>query len=168
MTTTQSHSIEALVGRDTGLLEGVTQELPSTSFIVNDAPCTSQDVVDVLNDRIGKANAVLAARAALASAMKAMRDGRAQSDPFVSAFRAIVKGMFKDPGTLARFGIPPRRAPKPTLTTKVARHERPKQPLGTPTRRPAPAPCPPRPPRARAPRDARASPTARRRRAPPR
>jgi len=120
MTNTQGTSVEALVAADTNLLNGVQKDLANKKFTVNDKACTSQDVVTLLQGRISKANAVLAARAALASATKAMREDRAQNQPFVSAFRAIVKGMFTDPNTLADFGIPPRKAPKQTLATRVA------------------------------------------------
>jgi hypothetical protein len=120
MTNTQGNSVEALVAGDTQLLNGTQKDLANKTFTVNDKSCTSQDVITVLQGRISKANAVLAARAALASAVKAMREDRAQNQPFVSAFRAIVKGMFTDPATLADFGIAPRKAPKKTLDTKVA------------------------------------------------
>jgi|SRR5579883_1930631 len=115
----KSNSTGALVDQDKKLLAGVQKDLANASFTVNDKPCTSQDVVKVLQGRIDKGLAVEAARAALQAAVKALRDERAQTGQFVSAFRAIVKGMFQSPETLADFGLSPRKSTKKTLDSKV-------------------------------------------------
>jgi hypothetical protein len=109
----------ALVEQDKKLLAGVEKDLANQSFTVSDKTCTSQDVVNVLQGRISKAQAVEAARAALQAALKAHREERAQTAGFVSAFRAIVKGMYSSPDTLADFGLSPRKSTKRTLDTKV-------------------------------------------------
>jgi predicted aminopeptidase len=109
----------ALVEQDKKLLAGVMKDLANQSFTVSDKTCTSQDVVNVLQGRISKAQAVEAARAALQAALKAHREERAQTAGFVSAFRAIVKGMYSSPETLADFGLSPRKSTKKTLSTKV-------------------------------------------------
>jgi hypothetical protein len=115
----KSSSTGALVEQDKKLLAGVQKGLTSQSFTVNDKPCTTQDVVNVLQGRISKGLAVEAARAALQTTVKALREERAQTAGFVSAFRAIVKGMFQSPETLADFGLSPRKSTKKTLDSKV-------------------------------------------------
>jgi hypothetical protein len=109
----------ATVEQDKKLLAGVQKDLASQSFTVNDKPCTAQDVVKVLQGRISKGLAVQTARAALQAATKDFREERTQTAGFVSAFRTIVKGMFKSPDTLADFGLSPHKSPKKTLETKV-------------------------------------------------
>ena len=115
----KSNGVGALVEQDKKLLAGVQKDLANQSFTVNDALCTTQDVVNVLQGRISKGLAAAAAIAALQSARKALREERAQTAGFVSAFRAIVKGMFKNPEKLADFGLSPRKSTKKTLETKV-------------------------------------------------
>jgi hypothetical protein len=116
----KSNGTGALVEQDKKLLAGVQKDLASQSFTINDKPCTTQDVVDVLQGRISKGLAAEAAAAALQTARKALHEERAQTAGFVSAFRAIIKGMFKSPEKLADFGLSPRKATKKTLETKVA------------------------------------------------
>jgi hypothetical protein len=115
----KSNGTAALVEQDRKLLAGVQKDLANQSFTINDKSCTAQDVVNVLQGRISKGLAVEAARAALQTAAKALREERTQSAGFVSAFRTIVKGMFKNPDTLADFGLSPRKSTKKTLETKV-------------------------------------------------
>jgi hypothetical protein len=115
----KSNGTGALVEQDRKLLAGVQKGLANQSFTINDKPCTAQDVVDVLQSRISKGLAAEAARAALQTAVKALREERAQTAGFVGAFRAIVKGMYKSPETLAGFGLSPRKSTKKTLDTKV-------------------------------------------------
>ncbi|HEX8792930.1 MAG TPA: hypothetical protein VF765_18420 [Polyangiaceae bacterium] len=106
------------------MLAGVQKDLANQSFTVQDKPCTTQDVVNVLQGRISKGQAVIAARAALAAAVKAYLDERTSTGGFVSAFRAIVRGMFTNPTTLADFGLEPRKSTKKTLETKVTAAEK--------------------------------------------
>jgi hypothetical protein len=115
----KSNGTGALVEQDRKLLAGVQKDLTNQSFTVNDKPCTAQDLVNVLQGRISKGLAVEAARAALQTAVKALREERAQTGATVSAFRAIIKGMFTSPETLAGFGLSPRKSTKKTLDTKV-------------------------------------------------
>ncbi len=91
----KSNGTAALVEQDRKLLAGVEKDLANQSFTINDKSCTAQDVVNVLQGRISKGLAVEAARAALQTAAKALREERTQSAGFVSAFRTIVKGMFR-------------------------------------------------------------------------
>ncbi len=119
-----SNGIESLVAQDQSLLAGVQKNLANQTFTVNDQSCTTQDVVNVLQGRISKGLAVQAARAALAAAVKDNLDERSSTAGFVSAFRAIVKGMFQSPGTLASFGLEPRKSTKKTLATKVTAVEK--------------------------------------------
>jgi hypothetical protein len=115
----KSNGTGSLVEQDKKLLAGVQKDLASQSFTVNDKSCTAQDIVNVLQGRISKGLAAEAARAALQAAVKALREERVQTAGFVSAFRAIVKGMYKSPETLADFGLSPRKSTKKTLETKV-------------------------------------------------
>jgi len=118
--TTHSNGVENLVTQDQTLLGGVLKDLANKAFTVLDKACTTQDVVTVLQGRISKGLAVIAARAALAAAVQDYRAERAASGGFVSAFRTIVRGMFQNPVTLADFGLLPRKSTKKTLATKVA------------------------------------------------
>jgi hypothetical protein len=102
------------------MLAGVQKNLANQSFTVLDKPTTAQDVVNVLQTRIGKGLAVITARAALAAAIADFKSTRDDTNGFVSAFRAIVRGMFQNPTTLATFGLSPRKSTKKTLQTKVA------------------------------------------------
>ncbi len=115
----KSIGMGAFVDQDRKLLAGVQKQLANQSFTVNDKPCTTQEVVDILQGRISKGLAAQAARSALQAAMKAFREERAQTAGFVSAFRAIVKGMFQNPEKLADFGLSSRKSTKKTLDTKV-------------------------------------------------
>jgi hypothetical protein len=115
----KSNGTGALIEQDRKLLAGVEKDLANQSFTINDKSCTSQDVVTVLQGRISKGLAVEVARAALQAAVKALREERTQTAGFVSAFRTIVKGMYKSPDTLADFGLSPRKSTKKTLDTKV-------------------------------------------------
>jgi hypothetical protein len=121
---TKSTGTVALVQRDQSLLAGVQKDLANQSFTVQDKPCTTQDVVNVLQGRISKGQAVIAARAALAAAVKAFLEERTSTKGFVSAFRSIVHGMFTNPATLADFGLEPRKSTKKTLETKVTAAEK--------------------------------------------
>lgn len=124
MANTKSTGTGALVQRDQSMLAGVQKDLANQSFTVQDKPCTTQDVVNVLQGRISKGQAVIAARAALAAAVKAFLDERASTAGFVSAFRTIVRGMFNSPSTLADFGLEPRKSTKKTLGIKVTAAEK--------------------------------------------
>jgi hypothetical protein len=117
--TSNSNATGALVEQDKKLLAGVQKNLTNQTFTVNDTSCTTQDVITVLQGRISKGLAAQAAKTALEAARKAVRDERARTAVFVSAFRTIVTGMFKNPITLGDFGLKPRKSTKKTLGTKV-------------------------------------------------
>src|ERR1700722_20252935 len=122
--TTNSISVDSVVAQDKSLLAGIDKALSKHTFIVNDQPCTAKEVVAVLQARIDEGLAVQAARAALQAASKRLVAKRTSTGAFVTSLRAIVKGMFQSPATLAEFGLQPRKSAKPTLETKVAAVEK--------------------------------------------
>ncbi len=101
------------------MIEGVQGHLADKSFIVGDKSYAAKDVIAVYQGRVTTGQAVVTARAAWQAAVKADRDQRAQTAVFVGAFRAIVQGMYQDPGTLADFGLAPRKSTKKTVETKA-------------------------------------------------
>jgi hypothetical protein len=116
------------------LIAGVRQHLMNQSFIVGDKSCTAQEVIAVFQGRVDSSEATLSAKATFQATVKADRERRTQTGPFVRAFRNIVQGMFFDPGTLSDFGLSPRKSTKKTVDTKataIAKNKATRQARGT-------------------------------------
>jgi hypothetical protein len=115
---TTNNNRKTTLDLDSNMIAGVRKHLMNQSFIVGDKPCTAQDVINVLQSRVTTGQASVLGKAEWRATVKADRDERAATAVFVTAFRAIVQGMFHDPATLADFGLSPRKSTKKTVDTK--------------------------------------------------
>jgi hypothetical protein len=109
---------QTTLNQDQKMIAGVQGHLADKSFIVGDKSYAAKDVIAVYQGRVTTGQAVVTAHAAWLAAVKADRDERAQTAVFAGAFRTIVQGMYQDPGTLADFGLAPRKSTKKTVETK--------------------------------------------------
>ena len=105
------------------LIDGTHQFLSTlTSIPVGSQTVTPAQIVQVFEGRIATGKAAVVASDARAAAVKADRDERAKTAPFVHAFKRIVIGMFlQSPDTLGAFGLkPPKVAKKPAADKAAA------------------------------------------------
>src|SRR5579864_3084186 len=105
------------------LIDGTNQFLSSLPSIpVGSQTVTPAQIVQVIEGRIASGKAAVAASDARAAAVKADRDERAKTAPFVHAFKRIVVGMFlQSPDTLGVFGLKaPKVAKKPAANKAAA------------------------------------------------
>jgi hypothetical protein len=118
-TNTKNRRIDQLAGEQK-LIDGTKQFLWQLQSIpVGSQMMTPPEIAQVLEDRIAKAKAAVAAADAHTAAVKADRDERKKTAPFVSALVRIVVGMFsQSPDTLGVFGLKAPRAGKKTVAVK--------------------------------------------------
>jgi hypothetical protein len=118
--TTQSNKRTDQVAADQALIDGTQKFLSQlTSLTVGSQTVTPADIVKVLQARIDAGRAVQTATAARTAAVKANRDERLKTSSFLTAFRQIVVGMFRQsPDTLAVFNLSAPKAGKRTVKVK--------------------------------------------------
>jgi hypothetical protein len=106
---------------DTSLLAGIQKRLPTGTLTILTQAQTGAQVAAVLQTRISKAQAVIAARSALHEAVLDSDEEYAQTDAYVQSVRQSVQAMYgNSPTILADFGEVPKKAPTPlTATAKV-------------------------------------------------
>jgi hypothetical protein len=121
MSSTATVNRTGRLAADQNMINGVQKVLGKTaSLTVGSQTVTPADIVKVFQDRRNAANAATAAEAARTAAVKADRDTRKQTAPFVSSLRRIVQGMYsQSPDTLAEFGLKAVKAPKTKVATKA-------------------------------------------------
>jgi hypothetical protein len=111
-----------LVAADQAMIDGINKNLSKLppSFPVGSQTVTPAQVVQVFQDRLTTAKAVVAADAARTAAVKADRDKRTQTKPFAEAFRRLVIAMFlQSPDTLGDFGLAAPKVPQKSAETKA-------------------------------------------------
>jgi hypothetical protein len=102
------------------LIDGTKQFLWQLQSIpVGSQMVTPPEIVKVLDDRIALVKAAMAAADARAAAVKAERDERKKTTPFVNSLKRIVVGMFsQSPDTLGVFGLKAPKVAKRTVAGK--------------------------------------------------
>jgi hypothetical protein len=91
-----------------------------TSLPVGSQVLTPEQIAQVFDARVTSGEAVQTAAAARTAAVKANRDKRSQTAPFVAAFRRVVQGMFSEsPDTLAQFGLAPPKTAEKSVAVKA-------------------------------------------------
>jgi hypothetical protein len=107
---------------DQNLADGTKQFLSQVPSIpVGGQDYTPAQIEQVFLDRIATGKAAVAAEDARKAAVKADRDERKKTAPFVNAFRRIVIGMFlQTPDKLGVFGLQAPRVGKKTAASKAA------------------------------------------------
>ncbi len=150
--------------RDTKLASGTQAHLSNlASLKIDGTDYTIPDILARLGTRIGLLDQATTARVDLKKAVTAEKLDRPTFNQFVSGFRDILLGMYRnDPKTLADFGLAPHKTTKPKVETKAtaiqksaatreARHTMGKKqkkeikgvlPAPAPEPSPAPAPAP--------------------------
>jgi hypothetical protein len=103
------------------LIDGTKQFLWQLQSIpVGSQMVTPPEIVKVLDDRIALIKAAMAAADARAAAVKAERDERKKTAPFVNSLKRIVVGMFsQSPDTLGVFGLKAPKVGKRTVAVKA-------------------------------------------------
>jgi hypothetical protein len=109
------------LANDQKLVDGTKQFLSQMSSLpVGSQTVTPAQIVQVLEDRIATSKAAVAADDARKAAVKADRDERTKSAPFVHALKRIVIGMFlQSPDTLGVFGLHAPRVARTKAATKA-------------------------------------------------
>jgi len=103
---------------DEQLLAGIQKRLPSTTFTLQGQPETAAQVVAVIQARIDKRQAVLAARAAYHTAVLAADQEVAETEAIVEDVRATILAMYStSPDVLGDFGLAPKK-PRTPLTVE--------------------------------------------------
>jgi hypothetical protein len=107
---------------DQKMIDGTKQLLSLLpSFIVGSQNMTPAEIEQVFQDRIDAGNAAVKAEDTRKALVKADRDERKKTAPFVQAFKRIVIGMFlQSPDKLGLFGLQAPRAAKKTAASKAA------------------------------------------------
>jgi hypothetical protein len=102
------------------LIDGTKQFLWQLQSIpVGSQMVTPPEIVKVLDDRIALVKAAIAAADARAAAVKAERDERTKTTPFVNSLKRMVVGMFsQSPNTLGVFGLKAPKVAKRTVASK--------------------------------------------------
>jgi len=102
------------------LIDGTKQFLWQLQSIpVGSQMVTPPEIVKILDDRIALVKAAMAAADARAAAVKAERDERKKTTPFVNSLKRIVVGMFsQSPDTLGVFGLKAPKVAKRTVAGK--------------------------------------------------
>jgi hypothetical protein len=102
------------------LIDGTKQFLWQLQSIpVGSQMVTPPEIVQVLDDRIARVKATIAAADARTAAVKAERDERKKTTPFVNSLKRIVVGMFsQSPDTLGVFGLKAPKVGKRTVANK--------------------------------------------------
>jgi len=120
--TTHSNKRSDQVAADQALIDGTLKFLSQlASLPVGSQTMTPADIVKVLQARVDAGKAVQTANAARTAAVKANLDERQKTSSFVTAFRQIVVGMFRQsPDTLAVFNLTAPKAAKRTVAVKSA------------------------------------------------
>jgi hypothetical protein len=120
-TNTKNNRVQQLAAEQK-LIDGTQQFLSHVSTLpVGSQNVTPADIKQVFEDRIAKGRAAVAATDARTAAVKADRDERKKTQPFVNAFKRIVVGMFlQSPDTLGVFGLKPPKVAKKTAAEKAA------------------------------------------------
>ena len=148
-TTLKTNRVQQLAAEQR-LIDGTNQFLShQPSLPVGSQTMTPTEIVQVFQDRIATGKAAIAADDARKAAVKADRDGRAKTAPFVHAFKRIVIGMFlQSPDTLGVFGLQAPKIGKKTAANKaaavvkVAATKKARGPIGTKQRAAVKAPAP--------------------------
>jgi hypothetical protein len=111
---------------DQQMIDGTKQLLSQTSSLpVGSQDVTPAQIVQVFEDRIATGKAAVAADDARKAAVKADRDERKKTAPFVAAFKRIVIGMFlQSPDKLGLFGLQAPRTGKKTAAAKATAAEK--------------------------------------------
>jgi hypothetical protein len=132
------------------LIDGTNRflvQLPSLP--VGSQTVTTAQIVQILQDRIATGKAAVAADDARKAAVKADRDERTKTAPFVHAFKRIVVGMFlQSPDTLGAFGLQAPKvgsktaAEKSAAAQKASATKKARGPIGTKQRAAVKAPAP--------------------------
>jgi hypothetical protein len=111
------------VAADQAMIDGTTTnqaKLPAT-FPLGNKAITPPELIQVYQQRITSAKAVVAADAARAAAVKADQDLRTQTRPTTNAYKRLVLAMFAEaPDVLATFGLKAPTPTPPTAATKAA------------------------------------------------
>jgi hypothetical protein len=120
-TTLKTNRVQQLAAEQR-LIDGTNQFLShQPSLPVGSQTMTPTEIVQVFQDRIATGKAAIAADDARKAAVKADRDERAKTAPFVHAFKRIVIGMFlQSPDTLGVFGLQAPKIGKKTAANKAA------------------------------------------------
>ena len=102
------------------LIDGTKQFLWQLQSIpVGSQMVTPPEIVKILDDRIALVKAAIAAADARAAAVKAERDERTKTTPFVNSLKRMVVGMFsQSPNTLGVFGLKAPKVAKRTVASK--------------------------------------------------
>jgi hypothetical protein len=148
-TSTKNNRVQQLAGEQK-LIDGTKQFLSQLgSLPVGSQTVTPAEIVQVFEDRIAKGESAVAASNARTAAVKADRDERLKTAPFVNAFKRIVIGMFlQSPDTLGAFGLHPPKVTKKTAvikataTQKMAATKKARGPIGKKQRAKVKAPAP--------------------------
>jgi hypothetical protein len=112
----------AQLAADQKMIDGTKQLLsPLTSLIVGSQDMTPAQIEQVFQDRIDAGNAAVKAEDVRKAAVKADKDERKKTTPFVQAFKRIVIGMFlQSPDKLGLFGLQAPKTAKKTAASKAA------------------------------------------------
>jgi hypothetical protein len=103
---------------DTQLLNGIQKHFPSTTFTIQSGPQTTAQVATVLQARVDKAQAVIAAKTAYHAAVVASQQEDADSDVLVQAVRQTILTMYStSPQILSDCGVTERK-PRTPLTAE--------------------------------------------------
>ncbi len=107
------------LAQDQGMAKGVQDHIQNP-IVVDGQSMTPAAIVQRLTDRITLLLAVVAARATLTAAVKAVRDDRPAFRRFFKRLRSVIVGMYGgDPKTLADFAITLHEPTPPTADVKA-------------------------------------------------
>ena len=112
--TPRSTSKSQQIISDQQLLAGLQKHLPNTTFIIQAVPETTAQVESVIQARVDKALAVIAARTALHAAILASQQEDEASNAFVLDVRLTIRSMYStSPLILGDFGLTEKKARTP-------------------------------------------------------
>ena len=98
------------------LIDGIGKHLSSaTSITLAGTPYPPAAIEKLLQELIDAINAGVAARTAARDAVRAEREKARALDPLIQALKSYLLGVYSDAGTLADFGLAPRK-PRRVLT----------------------------------------------------
>lgn len=106
---------------DQKLVDGLTKNKTRiTALPIGGRNVTPDDAIAVVQSRITASNATLSAKATAKAELEAERALRAQTKPFVSSLRQVIRSMFgASPDLLADFGLVPHKPRKANPQKKV-------------------------------------------------
>lgn len=120
-TSTKINRVQQLAAEQK-FIDGTKQFLSQVASIpVGSQNMTPAQIVQVFEDRIATGKAAVEAADARTAAVKADRDQRLKTAPFVHAYKRIVVGMFlQSPDTLGAFGLKAPKVGKKSAADKAA------------------------------------------------